>query len=822
MTIQEDINWQKEALDLLIGLYTAKQQKDFNAIYRDTITLAQTHAHAHGAAIIRLEDKITARVLHTSAGFLDSFVDAHMIEELITNEKIEIRDGTTVERAATDRIVFLPVKDRVFAGCFVLLLSNEFNVTADFLDFLNYAWVGLKETTMLVQTYYYTEQLSTRFNAILGTMPEGIVFVDDVGKYGWVNAPASQLLQIKQENNTPQTVAAAMQQLRIRAVNQDSIQKEGEKLFSSPNQTIKNWEWIFGDPVSLVLHVTCVPAVSANIKGRLWVFDDVTQMYLAGRQLQELNEELADKRRIADEQNRAKSDFLANMSHEIRTPMNGVIGMASLLTNTSLDAEQADYVDTIRISGESLLSIINDILDFSKIESGKMDLESMPVSIHTTIEETYDLLSVKANQKGLDLLYFIDPSVPADIITDEVRLKQILINLVSNGLKFTDKGEILVTVNTISRNEDLFNIEFAVKDTGIGIPPDKFHVLFETFSQVDSSTTRKYGGTGLGLAICQRLVRLMGGNIRVESQEGVGSIFIFNVVVPLSRKAIKYNKDKNDTSILKGKKVLILDDNKTNLRILSTQCQMWDMQATISDNYEDTLTKIKGGGYDIAVIDLLMPEKNGIDVAKLIRQTDATTPLILFSSAGYFPQDDVSSKSLFAAILNKPVKQAIIERTLAEVLNRNIAAKPTGNEPTAVTEAHSPINILVAEDNEVNQKMILRALTKLGYTATLAENGREAIEKLQEKRYQLVFMDVMMPEMDGYEATRIIIERYSGKERPIIIAMTANALAGDKEKLLALGMDDYISKPFRLGDVQEKIKQWMPKLIEKYDTAERI
>jgi signal transduction histidine kinase/DNA-binding response OmpR family regulator len=809
-----DINWQKEALELLKGLYTVKKATDFNVIYTEAVNLAQKCAHADAAAIVRLEDKLTARVLHATPDFIEGLIDADLIASIIDKNEIVIMPGDCIAKDADNRIIFLPVSDRAFSGCFILSVDKTFGITEAFQEFLEYSWVGLKETTMLLQTYYFIEQLSTRFTAILSTIPEAIVFVDDRGKQGWVNAAACRLLGLGQENNTPTAIAAAMQQLRNTAVNQEDIIRSAEKLFSAPNQQIKDWEWIFGDPVKKVLHVSCVPASSANITGRLWVFDDVTQISLATTQLKELNTELAAKRQLADEQNMAKSDFLANMSHEIRTPMNGVIGMASLLMNTSLDLEQMDYVETIRISGEALLSIINDILDFSKIESGKMELESHPLSINTIIEETFDLLSIKANETGLDLLYYIDPSVPTEILADGVRLKQILVNLVNNGLKFTETGEILVTVNTRSHEGDIYNIEFTVKDTGVGIPKDKFHKLFESFSQVDSSTTRKYGGTGLGLAICQRLVTLMEGTIYAESMEGKGSSFIFNIKVPVSRRTTRYNTDKNKSVSLAGKSVLILDDNKTNLKILCIQCERWGMAPVLADNYNAAMAKLKEQKFDLGVIDLLMPEKNGIEVSRMIKEAHPGLPLILFSSAGYFPQDDQDAKSLFAAIMNKPVKQSLIERIFIDALSNH--SKNNVEKRQAATPSYgSPINILVAEDNDVNQKMILRALDKLGYKADLAENGQEALGLLENKPYQLIFMDVMMPVLDGYEATREILQRYAGKERPVIIAMTANALTGDREKIMAFGMDDYISKPFKLNDVQEKLNLWMAKLLAK-------
>lgn len=722
MNSSDHINWTREALDFFVDLHPVKHQRDLNAIYKGSTDLVQKHAHATSAALILAEDDITSRVLYSSTGFLDGFVNADLIKNLIGGDQIVLTSGEALDRAHDATIVFLPVREKAFSGVFILYYEQGLQPTDEYMEFLSHVHLGLKGATLLIQTYYSIEQLTTRFNAILGTLPEGIVFADDIGKQGWVNAPAANLLQLNETHNSPADISAAMLHLRNKAVNQESIMREGMKLFSSPEKTIRNWQWIFGNPINKVLHVTCVPASSDNIKGRLWVFEDVTDIHLATEQLKELNVELDEKRKIADDQNKAKSDFLANMSHEIRTPMNGVIGMASLLVNTQLDEEQKDYVETIKISGESLLSIINDILDFSKIESGKMDLESNPLSICTVIEETYDLMGLKANEKGLDLLYYIDPAVPAEVMGDIVRIKQILLNLVSNGLKFTERGDILVTVKSLGNADDVYNLEFTVKDTGIGIPKDKFYRLFESFSQVDSSTTRKYGGTGLGLVICQRLVELMGGTIRAESEVNVGTTFIFNIKVGASRRTIHYNKEKTFAAKLKDKSILILDDNRTNLKILGTHCRHWGMKPVVADNYTDALVALSTTQFDLAVIDLLMPEKDGIEVTQMIKQSNPLLPVILFSSAGFLPAGGVDYKKLFAAILNKPIKQSQIERALIDVLSKTDKTQEKQDlivaEADTDTDIATPsISILIAEDNEINQKMILRALEKLGYKA---------------------------------------------------------------------------------------------------------
>ena len=345
--------------------------------------------------------------------------------------------------------------------------------------------------------------------------------------------------------------------------------------------------------------------------------------------------------------------------------------------------------------------------------------------------------------------------------------------------------------------------------------------MFETFSQVDSSTTRRYGGTGLGLAISQRLVSLMGGQIGVESTPGEGSSFTFNIKAPASRKAIQYkSRNRIQEPVLKDKAVLLLDDNKTNLRILRTQCELYGMQVVTASNYTEALEVVAARHFDLAFVDMLMPEKDGVEVAGLIKGIKPALPLILFSSAGYFPAEH---KHLFAAVLNKPVRAAQIERTIMEVLSSVPELKQA---PTAGVQADaaamSPLQILVAEDNDINQKMILRALDKLGYRARLAVNGQEALDAMMEQPFQLVFMDVMMPVMDGYQATTAIQQTYAAEERPVIIAMTANALTGDREKILAHGMDDYVSKPFKIQDIKEKMDKWAPKLLQKYERAKGI
>ncbi len=564
--------------------------------------------------------------------------------------------------------------------------------------------------------------------------------------------------------------------------------------------------------------------------------------------------ELVKAREAALETARLKSQFLANMSHEIRTPMNGVLGMTDLLLKTPLNQQQRDFVETIHSSGENLLLIINDILDFSKLEAEEMRLDAHDFDLKKLVENLLDLFAPQTAAKGLELAGVVEPEVPRFLKADATRLRQVLTNLIGNALKFTETGEIVihVKVDTGNVNSNQCHLRFSVRDTGIGIPKAAQPKLFKSFSQVDASTTRKYGGTGLGLAICKQLVTLMGGEIGVESEEGVGSTFWFTIAAECGMPLSERTRDLS-TEVITGKKLLVVDDNATNRKVVSMFARSWGMFVAEAEDGPHALTALReaaseGKPYEVALLDMQMPQRcppfcaisvprghrmNGEMLRQLIGNEPALaqTKLILLTSLHGGDIADRVRESGFAGYLLKPIKESSLYDCLVSSLVSKSVVRSRRRSPvraaqssahfrasegrnTKVFTTNDAVKILLVEDTPINQKVVLNQLRQLGVEADCVNNGQEFIDKIEQEWYQILLMDCQMPVLDGYQATRLLREREGDERHTVVIGLTANAMKGDREKCLAAGMDDYLSKPVSMADLSAVISRWSKENLE--------
>ncbi len=636
------------------------------------------------------------------------------------------------------------------------------------------------------------------YEALFELSPAAIVTTDaDVNVTSW-NPAAERLFGYSAAeaigHNVDELVASDPR-LHAEAVNADKQVAVGEHVHLVTRRNRKD-----GTLVDVQLLAAPI-VIGGEQMGMYALYHDITELQRA--------------RHEAEAATEAKSAFLATMSHEIRTPMNAVIGMTELLLGTHLDDEQRGFGEVIRTSGEALLSVINDILDFSKIEAGKLDLEIQPFDLRECVESAMELVAPTASDRALDLAYLLAPAAPEALVGDAARLRQILLNLLNNAVKFTEQGEIVLTVDAEPLDQDQgpgtrYRVHFAVRDTGIGIPPERLQTLFESFTQLDASTTRRYGGTGLGLAISRRLTEAMGGKIWVESRVGEGSTFHFTVEADEAPRPVR-PYEAETVALLQGRRVLIVDDNATNRHIARAYVASWGMVAVATGSPREAVEWVRRGDpFDAAILDMHMPELDGLAVAEEIRRyrSPERLPLILLTSLGR--REEASGGVLFAAHLTKPIRPSQLYDALLDALGEGVPAAVLGEADEApADEAPVGLRILVAEDNAVNQRLALLMLGKLGYRGDVVSNGAEALEALERRPYDVVLMDVQMPELDGLEATRRIHERWA-LARPRIIAVTAGAMNEERERCLAAGMDDYLSKPIRIEELSAALAALRP------------
>jgi PAS domain S-box-containing protein len=673
-----------------------------------------------------------------------------------------------------------------------------------------------------------SDQFDQRFllQSLMDHIPDSIYFKDTEGRFIQINRAKAERSGLASPKDAvgktdfdffqrEHAEKAMADERRIMSTRQPLIESEEHLVWPNGLQ-----RWVSSTKLPL-------ENSSGEVVGTFGISRDITKLKTTEMALEHAKE-------IAETASRAKSEFVANMSHEIRTPMNGVIGMAELLLDTSLNASQREYTQMILESGETLLSLLNDVLDFSKIEAGKIELDPVPFSIRDCIGSMMKSLAVRAHRKQLELAYHIDSRIPDVLVGDFVRLRQVLVNLIGNAIKFTETGEVFVDVILQNEDNDVITAKFVVRDTGIGIPADKLGNIFTEFEQVDKSTTRRYGGTGLGLAIATRFVRLMGGQLAVESKFGEGTEFSFVVNFPVSQSKIE-TKPRAIPASIHGKRVLIVDDNATNRRILQEMLKNWGIDFLAVSDANKALQQTKAAfhedrPFNLIISDVNMPDMDGFDLVEAIRNDkDMAATKIMLLTSGMRTDDAHRAEEMGVQThLMKPVKQSEMLNAITAELGESCDSEDTESAHLVADNSLSDVDpdtptpnrelkVLVAEDSLVNQKLATAVLQRFGHSVKLAVNGVEAVEMTAAESFDLVLMDVEMPEMDGLQATQAIRQReeQTGTHLPII-AMTAHAMQGDQDRCLAAGMDAYVAKPMR----QQALLDAITNLINQDETSD--
>lgn len=736
-------------------------------------------------------------------GYAQEECIGRLVEELIVPPGAERGFEENVERIAKGTVLHGALKRKKKDGSLVEVELHAKCLLADG-EYCG-AFALFRDITKRVEAETALRQSEEVFRTLSAAAPVGIFRADANGRLSYVNERLLAITGLSMEKASSGDWSEAIHpgdRPWVMARSREAIQKHEE--FSFQHRFVKSG----GEIVWVGVRGTPVFDADGRQQGLVGVIEDITSA-------REAHERLREAKDAADAASRAKSEFLANMSHEIRTPMNGIIGMTELTLDTELDSTQREYLNAVKYSADSLLTVINDILDFSKIEVGKLSLDRIEFNLRDCLGQAMKTLSVRAHEKNLELACSVPPDLVDFMVGDPVRLRQVILNLAGNAIKFTDQGEVVVRVEVESRDADGITLQFAISDTGIGIPPEKQKLIFEPFSQADTSTTRKYGGTGLGLSISTRLIHMMGGRIRVESESGKGSTFHFTAHFGKAA-ATTFTGAGADPAILENVRVLVVDDNATNRHILEKTLGYWRMRPAAASGAEAALAllqqaKSAGVSFGLMIVDCHMPEMDGFMLVDEIRKSPelAGLTIIMLTSGGQRGDGQRCRELGIAAYLIKPVQQA----DLLEALLRVLGSRPDAAKPATLVTRHTlrerrmPLRVLLAEDNVVNQRLAVRLLEKQGHRVVLVGDGVKVLEALERDRFDVVLMDVQMPVMDGVEATAAIREqeRTTGQHVPIV-AMTAHAMAGDRQRFLESGMDGYVSKPIHSQELLEAIE----------------